>query len=441
MGLPTFKGGIHPYEGKELSEDKPVTVLESKGEMVFPISQHIGSPAIPLVAPGDRVLTGQKIGEMDGIISSCVISSVSGTVKSVEPRVIAGGSPIMSVVVENDQKYETTENFGTERDPGTLSKEEIRNLIKEAGVVGLGGAGFPTYVKLSPKDDAAIDTVIVNGAECEPYLTSDYRMMIENTQEIVKGLHIVLQLFENARGIIGIEQNKPEAIRRLQELVVDEPRITIVPVKTKYPQGWEKTLIYSVTGRKVKADMIPAEAGCIVDNVGTMVSIYQAVAKGIPLIWRTITVSGDAILNPGNYYVRTGTNYQELADAAGGFKEKPQKLISGGPMMGQALSDLNIPVTKVSSALLGFIEDEKAVQETTACIRCGRCVHVCPGKLVPQQMVIAGRNGDMNRFFKLNGMDCCECGCCSYVCPAKIPLTETFIQVHRNVSVAGKEKV
>ena len=298
MGLATFKGGIHPYEGKELSESKPVSVLQPKGEMVFPLSQHIGAPAKPLVAKGDHVLVGQKIGEPGGFISACVISSVSGTVKALEPRMVANGAMVPSIIVENDGKYETVEGFGRDRDPKTLSKEEIRNIVKEAGIVGLGGAGFPTHVKLTPKDESAIDTIIVNGAECEPYLTSDYRMMLEEPESIVKGLNVILSLFDNAKGVIGIENNKPEAIKKMTELVKDEPRITVCPLLTKYPQGGERSLIYAVTGRKINSSMLPADAGCIVDNVDTVISIYNAVCKTTPLIRRIITVTGDAIASP-----------------------------------------------------------------------------------------------------------------------------------------------
>ena len=320
MGLATFKGGIHPYEGKELSESKPVSVLQPKGEMVFPLSQHIGAPAKPLVAKGDHVLVGQKIGEPGGFISACVISSVSGTVKALEPRMVANGAMVPSIIVENDGKYETVEGFGRDRDPKTLSKEEIRNIVKEAGIVGLGGAGFPTHVKLTPKDESAIDTIIVNGAECEPYLTSDYRMMLEEPESIVKGLNVILSLVDNAKGVIGIENNKPEAIKKMTELVKDEPRITVCPLLTKYPQGGERSLIYAVTGRKINSSMLPADAGCIVDNVDTVISIYNAVCKTTPLIRRIITVTGDAIASPQNYSVRVGTSYKELLEASGGFK-------------------------------------------------------------------------------------------------------------------------
>ena len=439
MGLATFKGGIHTYEGKELSENKPVQVLQPKGEMVFPLSQHIGAPAKPLVAAGDQVLVGQKIGEAGGFISACVISSVSGTVKTIEPRMVANGSMVMSIIVENDGKYQEAEGFGKQRDPKSLSKEEIRDIVKEAGIVGLGGAGFPTHVKLTPKDETKIDTIIVNGAECEPYLTSDYRMMMEEPESIIKGLNIILQLFDNAKGVIGIEDNKPEAIRVMTELVKDEPRITVCPLKTKYPQGGERALIYAVTGRKINSSMLPADAGCIVDNVDTVISIYNAVANSTPLIRRIVTVTGDAIANPQNYNVRTGTNYAELLEASGGFKTEPEKVISGGPMMGQALFNMNIPVTKTSSALTCMSKDEVALSAPTACIRCGRCVNVCPSRVVPQMMMQAAMRSDIDTFVKLDGMECCECGCCAYACPAKLPLTQAFKEMRKTV-IASRKK-
>ena len=437
MGLATFKGGIHPYEGKELSESKPVSVLQPKGEMVFPLSQHIGAPAKPLVAKGDHVLVGQKIGEPGGFISACVISSVSGTVKALEPRMVANGAMVPSIIVENDGKYETVEGFGRDRDPKTLSKEEIRNIVKEAGIVGLGGAGFPTHVKLTPKDESAIDTIIVNGAECEPYLTSDYRMMLEEPESIVKGLNVILSLFDNAKGVIGIENNKPEAIKKMTELVKDEPRITVCPLLTKYPQGGERSLIYAITGRKVNSSMLPADAGCIVDNIDTVIAIYMAVCKRTPLMRKIITVTGDAVTDPRNFNVKLGTNYQELIEAAGGFKTEPEKILSGGPMMGQALFDLDIPVSKTSSALTCFTKDQVAAMEPTPCIRCGKCVSVCPSKIIPVMMMEAALHNDCEKFEKLNGMECIRC---TYVCPAKRPLTQAFKDMRRTVAANRRKK-
>ena len=398
MGLATFKGGIHPYEGKELSESKPIQVLLPKGELVYPMSQHIGAPAKPLVAKGDRVLAGQKIGEAGGFISANVICSVSGTVKAVEPRRTANGAVVPSVIVENDGTYETIEGLGNDRDPKTLSKEEIRSIVKEAGIVGLGGAGFPTHVKLTPKDENAIDYVIVNGAECEPYLTSDYRLMIEEPEKLIGGLKVILQLFDHAKGVIAVENNKPEAIKKLEELVKDEPRITVCPLLTKYPQGGERSIIYAVTGRKVNSSMLPADAGCIVDNVDTVISVYMAVCKTTPLMRKIITITGDAVHTPCNFNVKLGTNYQELIEAAGGFKEEPEKIISGGPMMGQALFTVDIPVSKTSSELTCFTKDQVSALEPTACISCGRCVSVCPSRIVPVMMMQAALRNDCERF-------------------------------------------
>ena len=346
MGLATFIGGVHPYEGKELSENKPVQVLEPKGNLVYPMSQHIGAPAKPLVSAGDRVLAGQKIGEAVGFISANVIASVSGVVKAIEPRRVAGGGMSLSVIVENDGQYETVEGVGQERNPESLSKDEIRSIVKEAGIVGMGGAGFPTHVKLTPKDDQAIDYILVNGAECEPYITADYRLMMENPEAIVGGLKVILQLFENAKGVIAVENNKPEAIKKLEALVAGEPRISVATLLTKYPQGGERSLIYAVTGRKVNSSMLPADVGCIVDNVDTVRAIYEAVCKSTPLMERIVTVSGDAVAEPGNFRVKLGTNGQELIDAAGGFKSEPEKVISGGPMMGMAMFTLDVPVQR-----------------------------------------------------------------------------------------------
>ena len=440
MGLATFKGGIHPYEGKELSENKPIQELLPKGDLVFPMSQHIGAPAKPLVQKGDSVLAGQKIGEAGGFISANVICSVSGKVKAVEPRLMVNGQMVMSVVVENDGLYETIPHFGEERDYRALSKEEIRNIIKEAGIVGLGGAGFPTHVKLTPKDENKIDYILVNGAECEPYLTSDYRLMLEEPEKIVGGLKVILSLFDNAKGVIGIENNKPEGIKKLQELVKDEPRIEVRELLTKYPQGGERSLIYAVTGRKVNSSMLPADAGCIVDNVDTVVSIYNAVCLQKPLIRKIITVTGDAIANPQNFKVRLGTNYQELIEAAGGFKTEPEKVISGGPMMGQALFSLDLPVSKTSSALTCFTKDMVAAQAPTACIRCGRCVAACPSHLIPPMMMKAALNNDCEAFEKVNGMECMECGSCTYVCPARRPLTQAFKDLRRQVAANRRKK-
>ena len=436
MGLATFIGGVHPYEGKELSMEHPITVLQPKGsEMVFPLVQHIGAPAKPLVAAGDEVLVGQIIAEAGGFISANVVSSVSGKVKKIEPRRVANGSMVNSIIIEDDKEYRTVE----------LSKDEIRNIVKEAGIVGLGGAGFPTHVKLSPKNENEIDYIIVNGAECEPYLTSDYRLMMEEPEKIIGGLKIILQLFPNAKGIIGIENNKPKAVEKLRELVKNEFKIEVVELYTKYPQGGERSLIYACTGRKLNSSKLPADVGCIVDNTDTVISIYNAVAKSTPLIRRIVTITGDAVTTPQNFKVRTGMNYQELIEAAGGFKKEPRKVLSGGPMMGQALFTLDIPVTKASSSITTFINDEVEDNPETPCIKCGRCIDACPSFLVPVLMMEKALADDTQGFEKLNGMECVECGSCAYVCPAKRPLTQGFkymrqaVAAKRRAAAAKKE--
>lgn len=438
MAKLTFPGGIHPYDGKDLTKDKPTTVLLPKGDMVYPLTQHIGAPAKPVVAKGDKVLVGQIIAEAGGFVSSNIISSVSGTVKSIEKRQVVQGTMVDSIVIENDHEYNTVEGFGKERDYTKLSKEEIRGIVKDAGIVGLGGAGFPTHVKLTPKDDSQIDYVIVNGAECEPYLTSDYRMMLEQPETIIGGLKIMLMLFDNAKGIIAIEDNKPEAIKLISGLVANDDNIEVVALKTKYPQGGERQLVYAVTGRKLNSKKLPADVGCVVDNIDTVIAIYMAVARSTPLIRRIVTVTGDAVKDPGNFSVAIGTDYSELLEAAGGFLDKPEKIISGGPMMGNAMYNCNIPVTKVSSAFLGYLKDEAAVEEEP-CIRCGRCIMACPLELMCFELAALSNRGDSEGFVKCDGMECCGCGCCSYVCPAKRSLTQSIMQMRAKVLASRKK--
>lgn len=441
MGLATFRGGVHPFEGKELSMDRAVTVLKpTSGEMVYPLSQHIGAPAKAIVKVGDEVLVGQKIAEAGGFISAVVVSSVSGKVKKIEPRVTAGGAKSISIVIENDGQYTAIEGLGEDRDATKLSKQEIRDIVREAGIVGLGGAGFPTNVKLTPKDESKIDYIIVNGAECEPYLTCDYRMMIEEPERLIGGLKVMLQLFENAKAVIGVENNKPKAIEKLRALVKDEPKISVEALRTKYPQGGERSLIYAVTGREINSSMLPADAGCVVDNVNTVMAIYDAVCKRTPILERVITITGDAIKEPQNFKVRTGMNYNDIIEAAGGFKADPKKILSGGPMMGQAMYTTDVPVTKNSSSLTCFLEDEVEKNPESPCIRCGRCGEVCPEFLVPVLMMKSCMNGDSAGYEKLYGMECIECGSCSYICPARRSLTQAFKQMKRRIGEERRQK-
>mgnify|MGYP000902378055 CR=1 FL=1 len=434
----TFKGGIHPYDGKELSKDKAISSILPKGDLVYPLSQHIGAPAVPIVEKGEHVLVGQKIAEAGGFVSAPIHASVSGTVKGVEKHLTVTGNLADCIVIENDGKYE--EIVWPERKPlEQMTPKEILEIVKEAGIVGMGGAGFPTHVKLSPKEPEKIDYIIANCAECEPYITADYRTMIETPEKLVGGMKIILRLFDNAKGIFGVEDNKPDCIEKLKELTKDEPRIEVMALKTKYPQGGERQLIYATTGRAINSAMLPADAGCVVDNVATMVSVYQAVVEGKPSMERVVTVSGDAVAEPGNFRVPFGMNQQELVEAAGGFKTEPEKLISGGPMMGFSMFSLDVPVTKTSSSILGFTKDEVAKMEPSACINCGRCVEACPSRLIPSRLADYAEHHDEEKFTKHEGLECMECGSCSFVCPAKRPLKQAIGSM-RKIALANRKK-
>ena len=438
MAKLTFNGGIHPYDGKDLTKDFEIVDILPKEELVYPLSQHIGAPATPIVKKGDKVLRGQMIAEASGFVSAPIHSSVSGTVKAIEPRRVVTGDMVMSIVVENDEKYEEVP-YEVCEDLDALSNEDIIAKIKAAGVVGMGGAGFPTFVKLSPKNPKNIDYIIANCAECEPYLTSDYRRMMEEPEKLVNGMKIMLRLFENARGILAVEDNKPDCIEILKNLTKDETRITVKELKTKYPQGSERQLIYASCGRRLHSAKLPSDVGCIVDNVDTIVAIYHAVVEGRPLMERIITVTGDCVRNPRDYKVHIGMNYHDLLDASGNFTKKPAKIISGGPMMGFALFQLDVPTTKTASALLCLSRDDVSKEKETACINCGRCAAVCPSRILPGRLADFAEHGQEEEFLKCNGMECIECGCCSYVCPAKKQLTQS-IKSMRKMQLAKKKK-
>ena len=437
-----FPGGTHPHEGvngKAVNSGNAIRELPAPARVVIPLSQHIGAPCKPIVQKGDLVLAGQKIGEAGGFVSAPVHSSVSGKVVGIEPVELANGSTVSAVVIENDFQNNWVELHPAEH-PETLTAQELQTIVREAGIVGMGGAGFPTHVKLSPKNPDSITDVIVNCAECEPYLTSDYRRMMEEPEKLIAGLKVMLKLFPNAKGTLAVEDNKPDAIALLKKLTKDETDISVAALHTKYPQGSERHLIYAVTGRAINSSMLPADAGCIVDNVDTVVAINQAVREGKPLMHRIVTVTGDAVANPQNFIVRIGTNYNELIEEAGGFVQEPAKIISGGPMMGFGIFDLNVPTTKTSSALLCLTHDDVANSQPSACINCGRCVEVCPGRVVPKLLAEYAERHDLERFEACNGLECCECGCCSYVCPAKRPLTQAIKSARKMVLAEKKKK-
>jgi len=438
MALLTFRGGVHPDDGKDLAKDKAIVELKPNGELVYPLSQHIGAPASPIVKTGDQVTRGQKLAEAGGFVSAPIYSSVSGTVKKIEPRMTPTGSAVNSVIVENDGVYTETE-YEPVKAFDQLSKEEILKLISDAGVVGMGGAGFPTHVKLSPKEPDKIEYVIANCAECEPYITADYRRMLENPDELISGMKVILKLFDNARGIFGVEDNKPDCIERLEELTKDEPRMEVMKLKTKYPQGAERQLIYATTGRAINSSMLPADAGCVVDNVETIIAIHNAVMNGKPSLERVVTVSGDGVKEPSNFKVLFGTNQRELVEAAGGLAGEPKKVISGGPMMGFSMLSLDTPITKTSSSILCLTKDEVAEYESGPCINCGRCVDVCPSRLLPTWIAKYAERLEEEMFVKHEGMECVECGACSYVCPAKLQLKQSIGSM-RKIVLANRKK-
>ncbi|MBF1001221.1 MAG: electron transport complex subunit RsxC [Lachnospiraceae bacterium] len=438
MAKPTFVGGVHPYGGKELTMDKPIKPVLPKGDLVYPLSQHIGAPAKPVVAVGDSVLTGQMIAEAGGFVSAPIYATVSGKVKAIEPRRLATGGMCQSIIVENDGKYEAVE-MKPSKPYEEMSAQDKIEAVRNAGIVGMGGAGFPTAVKFAPKEPEKIEYVIANCAECEPYLTSDYRRMIEDPEQLIGGLKIAVSIFPNARGILAVEDNKPEAIAKLEELTKDEDKITVKALQTKYPQGGERMIIHACTGRDINSRMLPADVGCIVDNVDTLCAVYRAVMRGEPLMERIVTITGDAITDPCNYRVRIGTNYKELIDAAGGFVKKPVKIISGGPMMGFAVFDLDVPTTKTASAMTCLTEDVVAELAPSACINCSRCVDVCPEHLIPKNLADAVEHNEEEKFLHQYGMECIECGSCSYICPARRQLAQ-LIKGMRKIQMGKMKK-
>lgn len=429
----TFKRGIHPPDNKEHTKHKPIKVLMPKGDMVFPMVQHIGAPCQPIVKKGDRVLVGQRIGESEAFVSSPIISSVSGTVKAITEMDHPNGFKVESVVITNDHLYEEIEGLNEPLDYENMTNDQMIEVVKNAGIVGLGGATFPTHIKLSPPPDKLIDYIIVNGAECEPYLTSDHRIMLEETDRVIGGLKVILKMFPNAKGVIGVEINKPDAIELLEKASEGEERISICPLKTKYPQGAEKQLIYSVTKREVPSGKLPSEVGCIVQNIDTVVALHRAFNRGRPLMRRIVTVSGGAIKEPQNFKVRIGTSYREVIEAAGGFIEEPAKVISGGPMMGLTMYSIDVPIIKGSSSILCLTEEEAAIPYESNCMRCGKCVEICPMALMPNELNRFSLAGDDDAFSKYNGLDCIECGACSYTCPSKRHLLHSIRTTKKNI--------
>ena len=431
----TFKtGGVHPA-GNKISAGKAIEELPLPKTVNIPVAQHIGAPAAPVVAKGDKVKTGQVIARSSGFVSANIHSSASGTVVKIENIYDSSGYPKTGIViaVEGDEWLETIDRSTALKADFDLDSKAITDKIMEAGIVGLGGATFPTHVKLMPPPGMKAEVLIINGVECEPYLTADHRLMLEKGAEIVVGARLLMKALNVEKAVIGVENNKPDAIKNLQEIIKDDNRISVMPLHVKYPQGGEKQLIKAVTGREVPSGALPIAVGAVVSNVGTVFAVYEAVQKNKPLFERVVTVTGKSLSNPSNFKVRIGTAIGELIEAAGGLPEDTGKIISGGPMMGKAVATTEVAVTKGTSGILIMKEDESHRRPMENCIRCARCVSVCPMGLEPFFLMTVSEKQLWDKAEENRIMDCIECGSCSFTCPANRPLLD-YIRL-------GKSKV
>jgi len=419
-----FFGGIHPKYNKEMST-RVTTFHSIKPErVVIPMQQHIGAPCTPLVQVGDHVLRGQKIGDGEGLCVP-VHASVSGTVEAIEPRPHTSGRMVNSVVIKNDFQDATIALRGNEAPLEQLDPDAILHAIREAGIVGMGGAAFPGNVKaLSAMGN--VDVLIANACECEPYITADDSLLRTDPEHVLEGMEILRHVLNPNRVVLAVEDNKTEAIVKVNSILKEHPGIELVVLPTRYPQGAEKQLIQSITGRQVPPGQLPVSVGCAVFNVSTYAAIYRAVRLGMPLIQRIVTISGEAIAEPQNFIVRIGTPFHDLIQVAGGLHDKTERVISGGPMMGVAQSDLAVPVIKATNSILCLLKDQNGAAENPVCLRCGKCVSVCPMRLHPTYMYRFTLAGRVDQLQRLNILDCMECGSCAFTCPGKLPLVEQF---------------
>ena len=438
-----FFGGVHPNDMKAATNEKAIEQLAAPAEVVIPMSMHIGAPCKPIVAVGDKVTIGQKIGEPGGFVSAPIHASVSGTVKAVEPRPFSMGGTMMSVVIENDFQNTVCPDIHPVDDPDSLTPEQLVEIVKNAGIVGQGGATFPTHVKIS-SGLGKVDYVI-NAAECEPYITGDHRTMLERPEQVIKGATLLAKCFGVEHVYIGVEANKQNAADVLNKTIAElKAPVVVEGLHTRYPQGAEKQLCQAISGRQVPSGKLPADAGCCIFNLNTTCAIYKAVYTGMPVVSKVVTVSGSGVIDPKNLECPIGTPITALFDACGGLKDETYKLIMGGPMMGLAQYNLDVTVGKGTGAMLAFAGDEEQYEENPQCIRCGKCVGVCPMRLEPVFMYKYLMKGDVDTWQNtLHGMDCIECGACAYTCPARLPLTHAFRmgkQKVNNARMAAKAK-
>lgn len=439
MKVLTFRGGIHPPHNKKSTEHKPVEIALQPKTVYIPLAQHIGAPSSALVSKGDTVKRGQKIGEATGFVSVPVHSSVSGVVKDISPRLVPGGQKVMCVEIENDMRDDLYEQLPQYASFDEMSSQELLDMIKEAGIVGMGGATFPTHVKLSPPPEKNIDVIILNGAECEPYLTADHRLMLERSDDIVLGLKVLMKILGVSKSYIGIEDNKPDCVEVMSKAASEDSRIEVVSFQTKYPQGAEKQLIFACTNREVPSGGLPADIGAVVCNVATAAQIALTLRTGMPLIERICTVTGSCVKEPKNLLIKTGTLYSEIVEQCGGFVENPKKIVSGGPMMGIAQSTLDVPATKGSSGILCLSSKEVPTGEATNCIRCAKCISICPAKIQPMYISAFSLKMNFSKAEEHKALDCIECGSCSFVCPARRPLLQS-IRVAKREIMANRRK-
>ncbi len=438
MKIATFKRGVHPKDSKLTAYNTIKDVLPNLTCVLkYPLQQHIGAPCKPLVVVGDRVLKGQKIAEGQGFVTTSIHSSVSGEVTKISEIINATGDISKAIFIQNDNLEETVPNFGDKRDYLSLSRDEILAIVKDSGIVGLGGAGFPTHVKLNPPKDKTITNIIINGAECEPYLTTDHRVMLENTDRLIESIKLLMHLFPNAKCSLGIEINKLDAIRKIESLSSDIENFEVVGLIPKYPQGAEKQLILAITDKEVPSGSLPHDIGCLVINVDTILAVQNAVCNNVPLIERILTLTGDCIVNPGNYRVRIGSSAKNIVESIGGLKEEPFKVIAGGPMMGKAIHELQVPLSKTTSSFIFLTEKSGKLPTERNCIRCGKCVDFCPAGLLPVELNRIVLDNNLNEFVQSDGVDCIECGSCSYICPSKRHLAQS-IRAFRRTALSKK---
>lgn len=441
MGLKTltFTGGVHMKDRKELTKDKAIEKAREPEMVYIPLHQHVGAPCKALVKAGDNVKVGQKIGDSEVSLTAPVHSSISGVVKGIEMRYTPDGYKVECVAIESDGLNEMDESVKPKGSLDKLSKEELIEILREAGIVGMGGASFPTHSKFTTSESGEIDSIILNGAECEPYLTSDHRLMVEKPELIVSGLEIMMKYFESANGYIGIEDNKKDAIDILSKAIANMDRVEVVPLKTKFPQGDSYRMVNAICSRIVPQGGRCKDAHTIVNNVGTVAAVAEAVLHGKPLYERVVTVTGNGIKEPKNLLVKIGTTLEDVLEQCGGFNGTPGKIIAGGPMTGFTQFTLDTPITKGTTGIIVMTAEESAPAEISPCIKCGKCVEVCPVNLEPFTISAYALKDRFEDTEKLSALSCIECGSCSYICPAKRPLTESIVHAKREITAKRKK--